>query len=65
MAYFGVGIKASILPYHRFRVGRKILVMLESRRYENEVGLPLFSEVKVDVANPLAGIGMFFSVLRK
>lgn len=65
MAYPGVGIKASIPAYHRFRNGKEILVMLEKRRYENEVGLPLSSKVRVDVANPLAGIGIRFCVLRK
>lgn len=65
MACAGIGIRASVLAYHRFRAGREILAMLENRRYENKEGLPLSSEVGVDVANSLAGIGMLFSVLRK
>lgn len=65
MTFLGVDIKASIPAYHRLRVGRKILVMLGHRRYENELGLPLSSEVRADIANPLADIVMLFSVLRK
>lgn len=66
MAYPGVVIEASIPAYyHRLRVGRKILVMLGNRRYENKVGLQLSSEVRVDIANPLADIVIPFSVLRK
>lgn len=64
MACSVVGINASFPVYHIFRAQRKILAVLENRRCEKKVGLPLFSE-EVDVAKCLADVGMRFSFLRK